>query len=153
MIDLKAICDGLAARFAPGTLATPTGAVAIRASLAKHPKDVNAVPMAYLDVQDGAVVANSRWEHTINIDVVFLLSKRPGDPTRVDVQRQIWLPYLLAATEAQLKIGIGAQAGYEVAKAIPTGWEFTEENVGGTEYDAIRVHYQVFAYENVSLVA
>jgi hypothetical protein len=84
---------------------------------------------------------------------VLLLNKRPGDPARVEAQRQRWLPALLAATEGKVKLGIGAQSGYEVMKAIPSGWRWAEEAVGAEEFDAIRVHYSVFVNETVSLVA
>lgn len=152
MIDLKGICDALAARFAPGTIATPTGAVAMRASYAQIPKNVPTVPCVVIDVQDGTLIANpGQWRHEIAIDVVFLLAKRPGDPARVDEQRQRWLGTLLAATEAQLKIGLAAATGYSVDKAIPIGWEFTEFPVGADSYDAIRIHFTVYATENVSL--
>lgn len=152
MIDFRAICTGLAARFAPGTIATPTGASAMRASYSAIPKNVPTVPCVVIDVQDGTLTANpGQWKHEMAIDVVFLLSKRSGDTARVDIQRQLWLPALLAATEAQLKIGLGGAPGYSVDKALPVGWEFTEFPFGGDEYDAIRVHFTVFVTENVTL--
>lgn len=152
MIDLKAICDALAARYAPGTMSTPTGAAAIRSASGRHPKDVVTVPMAYVDVENGDLIANpGQWKHEISLDLVFVLSKRPGDPVRVDEQRQRWLPSLLAATQAQMKLGLGGASGYTVDKAIPAGWEFTEETIGATEYDSIRVHYTVYVTENVTL--
>ncbi len=153
MIALQAPCDALAARFYPAaTLATPSGADAMRGSLGRMPKAVPGTPYVYIEVINGTVVANDRWEHEIDVDAVFLLDKRPGDPARVDKQRQLWLPSLLAATEGQLKLGIGAQSGYELAKALPTGWQWDEVAVAGDEYDAIRVHYKLFIYESVVLV-
>ena len=155
MIDLAAICAGLAARFAPGTISTPSGSptlVAMRSSVSKRPKDVNAFPMVYLAVDQGTVVANpGQWKHEIAIDVMFLLSKRQADPARVDEQRQRWLPALLGATQGQLKIGLGNATGYSVDKALPASWEFTEDVIGGVEYDAIRVGVTVYVTETVSL--
>lgn len=155
MIDLAAICSGLAARFAPGTIATPSGSptlVAMRSALSKRPKDVNAFPMVYLAVDQGTLVANpGQWNHEISIDVMFLLSKRQADPARVDEERQRWLPSLLAATQGALTIGLGGASGYSVNKAIPVSWEFTEDVIGATEYDAIRVTFTVFVTETVSL--
>ena len=154
MIDLEAICDGLAARFAAATIGTPTGAPAMREVNAETPKAVKATPAVILEVQDGTVVANpGQWKHEIGVGVVFLLARRQADPARVETIRRKWLPRLLSATTGQLKIGLGQASGYSVDKAIPTGWEFTEYDVAGTTYDAIRVSYTVFVTETVSLVA
>lgn len=152
MIDFYSICNALAARFAPGTIATPTGASAMRAAYGQLPKGIPSVPCAFVDVQSGTVVPNmGQWDHRASVDVVFLLSKRPGDPSRVDAQRQRWLPALLAATQGQLKLGLGAQANYEVKSALPTSWEFVEVAVGADEYDAIRVTFEIWIKETVSL--
>lgn len=152
-IDLRAICAAFALRFVAATIGTPTGVSsgAMRGSEGTQPKSIPQTPYHYLEVLDGEVVANSQWNHTINVDGVFILGKRPGDPERVDADRQRWLPYLLHATVDQLKLGIGAQVGYTLDKAIPTGWEFTEEEIGATKYDAIRVHWQLWITETVSL--
>lgn len=152
MIDFKAICDALAARYAAGTIATPTGASAMRKSYGQIPKNVAAVPCVIVDVQDGTLTANpGQWKHEMAIDAVFCLSKRPGDTARVDAERQRWLPTLLSATQGQLKLGLGGASGYSVDKALPIGWEFVEFPVGGDEYDAIRVHFTVYVTENVTL--
>lgn len=151
-LNLKAICDNLALRFVAATIGTPSGASAMRGSYAQQPKGIAATPFHYLEVQDGTVTANpGQWKHEISIDGVFVLSKRPGDPARVDTQRQRWLPYLLHATVDQLKIGLGGAAGYTVDKVIPTTWEFETVVIGDEEFDAIRVHWTVFVTENVSL--
>lgn len=152
MIDFAAICSNLAARYAPGTLATPSGATAIRGSLGSRPKAITAVPYAFVELDTGTITANSQWLHEVTADVVFCLSKRPGDPARVDVQRQKWLATLLAATEGKLTLGLAGQSGWTLNKALPTGWEFTEEQVGQEEWDAIRVHFLLHIYETVSLV-
>lgn len=153
MIDFLGICNGLASRFAPGTISTPSGAVAMRAAIGQMPKSAPTVPMVYVEVTQGTVTANpAQWQHVMEMDVVFLLSKRPGDPVRVEKQRQTWLPTLLAATEGKLKLGIGVQSGYEVQKALPTQWRWDEVVVGGEDYDAIRISFQVWVLETVSLV-
>lgn len=153
MIGFLAACNALAARFAPGTITTPTGAVAMRHAYGQMPKNVAAVPCVLVEPVSGSIDANpDRWLHQMDVDVLFLLSKRPGDPARVETQRQTWLPTLLAATEGQLKLGLGAQSGWELAKAIPIGWEWTEYLIGAEEYDAIRIHFRLFIYESVVLV-
>lgn len=151
MIDLKAICDALAARFAAGTISTPSGALAMRKSYAAPPKSLPIVPAVILEVQDGTMTPNpGQWQHEINIDVVFCYSKREGDTVRQDTQRQRWLGQLLAATQAAMTITL---AGSGVKSALPTGWEFVEYEVGASVFDAIRVHYQVIVRETVSLAA
>jgi hypothetical protein len=149
MIALQAPCAALAARFL--VVSTPSGALPMRQSTGQMPKQIAALPATYIEVTDGTVVANDRWEHSINVASVTLFAKRPGDPVRVDKQRQLWLPALLSATEGQMKLGIGAQAGYELAKALPMSWRWDEVAVGGEDYDAVRITWQLFIYETVTL--
>ena len=152
MIDFGAICTALGARFEPAVIGTPTGAPAMREVYTDAPKNVPVVPSVILEVQDGSLVANpGQWKHEMNIDVLFLLSKRPADPARVEANRKRWLPYLLRATVGQLKLGLGAASGYSVDKAIPTGWEWIEATVGGDTYDGIRVRFVIYVTETVSL--
>ena len=154
MIDFYGICNALAARFAPGTITTPSGAKAMRPASGQIPKSAPVVPMVFVEATDGTVIAQdgNAWLHEMHVDVVFLTSKRQGDPVREDAERQRWLPTLLAATEGQLKVGVGAQPGYEVLKVIPTGWRWAEEGVTGQLYDAIRTHWSIYVNEYVSLV-
>lgn len=154
MIDYQAICNALAARHAPGTMATPSGASAIRGASGQMPKGVPATPYMYVEPTSGTVVAQSgTWDEHHYMDAVFLLAKKSGDPARVEKQRQIWLPSLLTATTGQMKLGLGAQSGYSVKSAFPQGYEWDEVDVGGDAYDAIRVHYDVWVQETVTLVA
>ncbi len=64
-IDFNAICVALAARFVAGTIGTPTGAVAMRQSLAQSPKAINTDgPVHLLEVTDGSVIAAAgQWKH------------------------------------------------------------------------------------------
>ena len=150
-IDFGAICTAFAARFVASAIGTPTGAVAMKASYADPPKNIPSVPCHLLEVQDGTVVANAQWQHEMNIDGLLLISKRIGDTAREDRQRKLWLPYLLHATVDQFKLGLGGATNYTVNKAYPTGWEFTEYEVGADKYDAIRVHWTISVYETVTL--
>lgn len=152
MIDLEAICDALALRFEPGTIGTPSGGPAMREVYSESPKSVPTVPAVLLEVQDGTLVASpGQWKHEISIDVLFLLSKRPADPVRVETNRRKWLPYLLQATAGQMKLGLGGASGYSVDKAIPISWEFTEFDVADVTFDAIRVRYVAYVTESVTL--
>ena len=152
-IDFEAICEALADRFEPAAIGTPSGAPAMRMAFAQVPKNVSVVPCVLLEVSDGSVIMSTgTWNHQMNIDVLFLLSKRPSDPDRVESNRQRWLPYLLKATQGQFKLGLGAATGYSVNKAYPTTWSWDEYLVGGDTYDAIRVRYVVDVTETVTLV-
>lgn len=152
-IDFNAICVALAARFAPGTIGTPTGAQAMRKSFAQTPKQIGPDgPVHLLEVNTGTVIANpGQWKHTMQVDGLLLLSKRPGDSSRVETQRKLWLPFLLHATVDQLKLGLGGATNYTVDKALPEGWRWDEFKVGGDAWDAIRVNWTLYVTENVTL--
>jgi hypothetical protein len=152
VIDFEAICDALALRFEPATIGTPSGAPAMR-EVYPEPPSVPTVPAVLLEVAEGSLVPNpGQWKHEFQIDVLFLLSKRPGDPVRVETNRRKWLPYLLRATVGQFKLGLGSATGYSVDKAIPTTWDFVQYDVADAAFDAIRVRYVVYVIETVSLV-
>lgn len=148
-MDLEAISNGLAARFAPGTIGTPTGASAMRASYGQAPNSIPTTPCIVVFPKDGDLVYGSgqvKGQH--RLDVCFYLSKSPGDIARVEKQRQKWLGLLLAATHGAMKLGLASA----VDKAIPASWEFTELPYAGELYDGIIVHVTVYATDNVSLV-
>lgn len=138
--DLKAICDGLAGKFAAGTISTPSGATAMRKSYGQMPIGTPMLPAVVIVPQSGEVVLDSQaWHGTQLVDVVFLYSKSQGDTARAETQRQLWLPNLLSATFADMDLGLAP----DVAKAYPQGWEFAEYPYGGQDYDAVIVHYAV----------
>lgn len=152
-IAFSAICTALGNRFAAATLGTPSGAPAIRNVYPQSAKAIAALPAVILEVQDGEVVGNpGQWKHEMNVDVLLLLAKRPADPDRVEMYRQLYLPYLLHATVDQLKIGKGGESGYSVDKALPMTWEWDLYSVADVQYEAIRVAYKVYITETVSLL-
>ena len=153
MIGFASICDGLAARFAAATMGTPSGAPAIQRTYGARPTSLPALPAVYVAPTQGSVVAASdHWRHEMDLDAVLVLSKSPGDPATLDLWRELYLPYMLAATEGQVKLGLGAQTGWEVAKALPTGWDWDEPVIDADKFDGIRVHFRVWVNETVSLV-
>lgn len=148
-----AAVDALGDRFAAAVLGTPSGAPAVRGVYPVSLKAAPTLPAVVLEVQDGTLIANpGQWKHEWNVDVLLLLAKRPADPQRVETIRQKYLPYLLNATQGALKITLGGESGWNVDKAIPTGWEYDEYAVGDQLYDAIRVAYRIYATESVTLV-
>jgi hypothetical protein len=152
VIDFEAVCNALAARFVAAAIGTPSGQTAMKKSYPEPPESAPQTPCHILEVQDGSVVANpGQWKHEMQVDGVFLISRRTGDTIRPEAIRRKWLPYLLHATVDQMKLGLGSASGYTVDKAWPTGWEWDEYKVAATEYHAIRVHWTVYITENVAL--
>jgi len=144
--------DALGDRFEAAVLGTPTGVTPVRHVYPVSLKSVAALPAVVLEVQEGTIIANpGEWKHEWNVDVLLLLAKRPADPQRVETWRQLYLPYMLAATEGKLKLGLGAEAGWSLDKAIPLSWQWDEYKVADVEYDAIRVAYRIYVTESVSL--
>jgi hypothetical protein len=146
--DLEDVCDGIAARYAPGTIGTPTGALGMRASYGQAPNSLPVTPAVVVLPKTGTVVYGSgqrKSEH--EIDVLFYHSRRQGDVPRSETERQRWLPYLLDALHGQVKLGLAP----EVDKALPTTYAFEELSYGGDEYDGIRINVRVWVTETVSL--
>jgi len=147
-MDFNAICDGLAARFAAATIGTPTGATAMRGAYGQAPNGVPTFPCVVVVPQNGDVTYGAGIEDgQHDIDVNFYYAKAAGDFPRSETQRQLWLPYLLTATNGQMALGLAPT----VLKAIPTGYEFAELPYGGETYDGIVVHYRVWTRDSVTL--
>lgn len=145
-MDLKAICDALAARFTAATMGTPTSSPAMLATYGQQPKSGSqALPATIVeaDIAGQVITDNDAWRYRIHVPTVTLFSKRPGDSAQVEAWRQRYLGYLLAAAEGQMKLGIGAQPGYEVKSAMPMDFEWLEYPIGSDDYDAIRVRWEV----------
>lgn len=147
-MNLKSICDAIAARYAPGTISTPSGAEAMRNSYGQSPHSMPNTPAVVVQPQTGeAVPGSGTWDVTHQVDVEFYLSKSPGDVARVEKQRQLWLPTLLEAVLGQMQLGLGSDG---VKSALPTGYEFTTLDYGGDIYDGIVIHLDVIVREPVT---
>lgn len=147
-VDLKAVADGLAAKYAPGTIATPTGAEPMRGSYGQMPEELAGTPSVVVFPESGEIVPGSgMWTVTHQMDVYFYMSK-VGDLARAEEQRQLWLPNLLTACLANMTLGVA-----NVKSALPSGYEFVEMIYGGTTYDGIIVHYDVIVREPVTFTA
>lgn len=147
--DLNAICNALAAKVA--AVSQPSGTpAAIKGASGQEPTAITNTPYAYVEVDDGEVVLQTgAWNVTHNLIVNFCLSKAPGKPELVDKWRQLWLVPLLQATFADYDLSTTA-----VKSAFPAKYDFTEVVVGGENFDAIRIFYQVFVNnEAVSISA
>jgi len=147
-MNLKTISTNLAAQFATGTLATPSGADAMRSVWGQAPHGPKPTPFLVVEPRKGTVTVQAQQiENQLNLDVLFFLSKAPGDIERVETQRQLWLASLLTATYGNLAIDLEPT----VLKAIPTEWEFVEIPYGADNFDGIVIHYTVYTREQVTL--
>jgi hypothetical protein len=149
-MDMLAICNALAARYAPGTIGTPaTGTPAtIRAVYGQAPHSMPTTPAVVVMPQTGDVVMGSgTWDVTHHIDVLFYHSKKQGDVPRSETQRQLWLPSLLEATLGAATLGLGGV----VKSALPVEYEFLELPYGGDSYEGIRIGVDVIVREPVTL--
>lgn len=149
-MNLYTIRQNLAAKYAAGTISTPSGAIAMRFAFADTPKSIPATPAVYIEATDGEVVMESgAWVVTNHLIVNFLLAKKPGDPERVDAQRDRWLATLLQATFADLDLGLAGS----VKSSYPVRYEFAEIDFGADLYDGIRIFLDVIVREAVTLTA
>ena len=92
------------------------------------------------------IYESGSWQVTHSIDVLFYLSKAPGDVERVETQRQKWLPLLLGALNGKLTVGLAY-----VKSVMPVSYEFTELPYGGDSYDGIRITVSAIVRETVTL--
>ena len=146
--DLEDVCDAIAARYAPGTIGTPSGATAMRAAYGQAPNSIPMTPAVVVLPKSGELVYGAgqrKSEH--EIDVLFYASRRQGDVPRAETERQKWLPTLLAAVHGQVKLGLAP----DVDKALPASYDFTELEYNGESYDGIRIGLRVWVTETVSL--
>jgi len=147
-VNLFTIRTNLAAKFAPGTISTPSGASAMRFAFADTPKSIPATPAVYVEGVDGEIVFGSgEWTVTNHLIVNFLLAKKPGDPERVDAQRDRWLTTLLQAAFSDIDLGA------TVKSALPVRWEYAEIDMGADLYDGIRIFVDAIVREPVTLSA
>lgn len=144
--DLKAACDNLASFFAPGTLATPSGATPIRGAFGQAQQGAPALPMLFIEPHDGTVIipGNSPMESHHLVDVHLLFSNAPGDIARVETDRQLWLATLLHAVDGHTAINSTLLG---VKSAIPTGYAFDEIGYSGDLYPEIVIHWDIWVQE------
>lgn len=146
-LDMKAIADGLATRYA--SLTPPTGYTAIKKSTAELPNNVNQWPTVLVYPPDGSLVYGAQ-ERTGEHDfaVLFLYAQAQGDLVRESAALLEWLGVLLDATHAAAQLGEGPT----VRKAIPTSYAIGDVPYGGQTYDGITLSVRVFTHDTVTLV-
>ena len=152
MFDFYAACNAIAARYAPGTIATPSGEVAMRAAYGQYPNNIATSPCVAISPQNGDLVYESgakRGEY--RVDVHFYLAKAKGDYKRLETSRQRWLPTLLGALDGQIQLGLGGSG--TVQKAIPLTWDYAQLSYGDDTWDGIVIHVTIYTLEPVTLVS
>lgn len=151
--DFNAACTALAARFAPGTITTPSGERAMQASYGQAPNNLKQTPAVVIQPTKGQLVYGGGVKNgQYDVDVEFYLSSRSIEFGRIETSRQKWLVTLLGACDGQMQLGIGSSANGVVQKVIPLDWEFRVLTYGGTEYDGILIHERIYTIEPVTLV-
>ncbi len=149
--DFYAACNALAARYAPGTIPTPTGEQPMRASYGQDPNGISQSPCVVVFPKDGDLVyGNGDKTGTYRVDVNFYVGKSTADYKRLETTRQRWLVPLLAAVEGQSTLGLGGSG--LVQKAIPTTWEFAQLLYGDFTWDGIVIHFEITTLEPATLV-
>lgn len=145
---MKAICDALATRY---TGMTPPSGETLRKAYGQTPHSMPQTPSIVFMPQDGEMVTEpGMWVGTHRIDLIFYLSKSPGDLARIETQRQKWLGPLLSRLDGATTITLASSG---VKSALPIGYEFTEVPHGGDNYDGIIVHLEVKTREAVTFAA
>lgn len=149
--DFYAACNALAARFAPGTIGTPSGEVGMKASFGQAPNDLAQSPCVVIQPTEGQLVYGGGVKNgQYDVDVNFYLGKASADFKRIETSRQRWLVTLLAACDGQMLLGLGGSG--TVQKVLPLRWEFRQLVYGGVEWDGIVIHARIWTIEPVTLV-
>lgn len=147
-LDMLAIADAVAARFA--TVATPSGeTAALKGATARTPNNVPGTPyiVVELPTSDGIGIEQGRRLATHDFDAYFVLDSAAGDIAIAKVRLLRWLPGLLDATYAAMKLGRS-----EIRKSYVTEYEYGTYNYGGNEYHAWHLVVRLWTEDTVVLV-
>lgn len=143
-MDVLAIADALAARYAPGTLAPPSGQPAIRRSTARLPNSIPTDPWVLVNPPNGELeLGSGQVTYHLDFEVFFHVSHKKGDIPRDIAVLDSWLGTLLIATYAAMKLGVAG-----VMKAYPMSWELVIVTYAGYEFDAWKITVRVDFQEN-----
>jgi hypothetical protein len=149
-MDLSAIADALAARYAANVTTPPAGYKAITGSTARPPNNIPNTPFVIVWPQDGDMEYNPGTRSgELHFQVVFYYSKSEGDVPREYVALEKWVGVLLDQTHPQMQLGLAPI----VVKAWPLRWEIGTAVYGGDTYEVIILYLTVYTRESVTLVA
>jgi hypothetical protein len=148
-LDLKAIADALAARYAPGLVTPPTGYPNIVAATATPPNALTQFPSVVAWPNTGEITYNPgvrKGEHEFLVN--FYYAKHEGDIPRESAALLNWLGVLLDRLHGQTMLGLAPI----VLKAIVTNWTIGALVYAGMTCDGITLTVRVWTQDNVSLV-
>lgn len=124
------IADALAAKFAPAAITAPSGLPAMRASTARLPNNIPTSPWVLVSLPKGQVVLGAQeLNHSMEFHATFHYAKQSGDTPRDMAGMLAWLGVLLAATFADMDLGVAG-----IRKAYPTTYDFVVATYGASEF-------------------
>ena len=144
---MLAIADAVATRF--GSVSTPSGeTVGLVGATARTPNNLPGTPYIVVELPGGEDLATTqgRRDGIHDFDTYFLLERASGDIPRDKVRLLRWLPGLLDATFAALKLGLST-----VKKSLVVEYEYGTYNYGGVEYHAWHLVVRVWTEDAVTL--
>lgn len=136
-IDLDAIAEAIAARYAPGLLTPPAGLDAIRSSSANLPNNLGALPLVLTFLESGELTPGNGTRLGDHRFLVRFYLAETGDWTRHSDQLRRWAAKLL---DVHLT---GAQLGGLVAAVRTRGWRIGSMRYAGQTYAGAEMRLQV----------
>lgn len=141
------IADAVAARFA--AVATPTGETrGIQGATARTPNGIPATPYVVVELPSGDVGIPTGGRRTGEhvFDVYFLLDKASGNIPTDKVRLLRWLPGLIDATFAAMKLGLST-----VMKSVVMSYEYGQYQYSGDNYHAWHFVVRVWTEDTVTV--
>ncbi len=148
-LNLKAVADALAARYAPALVTPPTGYPNIVASTATPPNALPQSPYVVVWPNTGEITyipGVRKGEHEFLVN--FYYAKHEGDIPRESAALLNWLGILLDQIHDQTALGLAPI----VLKALVVSWAIGALPYAGTTYDGITLTVRVWTQDNVELV-
>jgi len=149
-VDMLAVADGLAARYASLTSGTAIpGGTAIRGSTARTPNNIPATPYVVVELPESEVTVEQQGSRRIehSFDVYFLHSRATGDIARDKLAMLVWLGRLIDALHGDMNLSVTG-----VMKSRLLSWTPEVVTYAGDEYHAWHLVAHVWTEDVVTLV-
>lgn len=143
---MLAIANAVATTY--GAVSTPAGLDPIVGSTALTPNNIPGTPYVVVELpsSDEITIGNGRRDAPHEFDVYFLMDRATA-ALEIDKERLLkWLPGLLDATYAGMKLGLLA-----VKKAYSTEYEYGLYTYAGVEYHAWHLVCRVWTEDTITL--
>lgn len=158
-LNILAVADGLAARFAAANVTPPTNPATglpypdIRESTARLPNNPSAFPRVQVyppqPGQSTHVYSGGQRRSTFPFRVIFYFGEMQGDLERQLVGLYLWWGVLIDQLHAAMKLGLG---GSGVLKAILTTSGVGVHTVAGVEHSVVQMEIEITTEDTVTLV-